>query len=489
MPNWLLRIESRVATVNAGNPTELFTVSHGLVTGDSVEITGSTIVPSVNGTHTVTVTGVDYFTVPVDTTPAGAISIIEANCWFYGGDQRGVVVGADISMPINERHVMRFRTLDRVPKRMGRVEAYAQDGTTRLFTGVMVHRRIVPQVERALPFFCDVTCGDYSTYADLCYQTRTYSTGPTLEAVLDDLVADKLTAYGIAVHGSQVTGPTLDPFEWRQKRVSDCLRELSEKTGYAWRVDADKKLRMFVPGTDAAPYTITGGDGNHEELSWEDFPEPPVNKVSVWCGPDATDPVTKTWIQAGAATSWVTDIPSALGVTPPPTVLVNGVTKTVDVVAAAADYLWTASTSTLSLDLGTLPTNGWAIVLVYVAQFPFLVTATTGASPVVEATYTRTEIVDYAAGVADAEGLLDQRAQDPKTMTLPSTKIGWLPGQAIDISTLQRGGIDFATATITRVDIQMLTDGFWRYTITAQETAIPQTGYLGHWRELTRRRA
>lgn len=487
MPNWKLIIAGEITETGPGNPCPVTTkYPHGLTTGDSVVLDGTTCSPTIDGTRTATVTSATTFTVPVNV----GLGATEApgTASFFGGDQRGFVLAqsAEIAMALNERHTMRFRMIGQIPFLRGSVEAYAQDGTTKLFSGIVTHRRVVTQAARSIAFFTDVVCGDYSTFADHCYQTKTYSVGPTLEDVLDDLVADKLTSYGIAVHGSQVTGPTLEPFEWNGKRVSDCLRELTEKTGYFVRIDADKKLRMQLPGTDAAPYTVTQATPNIEDIEWEDPSSLAPNTVTVRCGPDGVDEVTQTWIQAGGATSWVTDIPAAGGYPTPGYVTVNGVFKTVDTIAGA-QYLWNTDTSTLSLGTDSTPTNGWSIVLVYNGQFPFDVTATTGATPAIETVVTRSDIKHFSAGQEVAEGLLDQLSPSARTMRMPSTKIGWLPGQALDLNLSSARDIEDADATITHADIRMTSDDFWRYTITAQETTIPRGDSLAQWRQLTGR--
>jgi hypothetical protein len=484
MPNWKLTIAGEIFEVGPANPAPVTTsYPHGLVTGDSVVIAGTACSPTIDGTRTVTVTSATTFTVPVNVT-LGAVHAPNVAS-FFGGDQRVFVLAdsSNIDMPLNERHTMRFRMVGQIPFLLGPVAAYAQDGTTKLFGGIITNRRAVTQAARSHAFFTDVVCGDYSTYADHSYQTKNYTVGPTLEAVLDDLVADKLTSYGIAVHGSQVTGPTLEPFEWASKRISECLRELSEKTGYFWRIDADKKLRMQVPGTDAAPYTVTQATPNIEDIEWDDPTSIAPNKVTLRCGPDGVDEVTQTWIQAGAATSWVADIPAASGYPSPGYVTVNGVYKTVDSIAGA-QYLWNDDTSTLSLGTDSTPTNGWAIVLIYNAQFPFTVSATTGATPVIETIVPRQDIKQFAAAEELVEGLLDQLSVSARTMRMPSTNIGWLPGQALNLNLQAVRNIEDSDATVTHVGIQMTSDDFWRYTITAQETTVPQGGDLAQWRHL-----
>jgi len=73
-----------VKTINdatVANPTELTTSeNHAYRTGDSITITGSTgITPSINGTHTITVTAANKFTIPVNVTVASGESATTFN--------------------------------------------------------------------------------------------------------------------------------------------------------------------------------------------------------------------------------------------------------------------------------------------------------------------------------------------------------------------------------------------------------------------------
>lgn len=66
------RLESRIITANSlANPTVVTSAAHGLITGDVVSITGSNSTPTIDGVRTVTVTGVNTFTVAVNVTVAG----------------------------------------------------------------------------------------------------------------------------------------------------------------------------------------------------------------------------------------------------------------------------------------------------------------------------------------------------------------------------------------------------------------------------------
>lgn len=62
-----------IASSSVANPTVITTgTAHGLTTGQTVTLVGDDSTPSLNGSHVVTVTGAETFTVPVDVTSAGS---------------------------------------------------------------------------------------------------------------------------------------------------------------------------------------------------------------------------------------------------------------------------------------------------------------------------------------------------------------------------------------------------------------------------------
>lgn len=67
------------ALVSLANPTVITSYAHGLASGQEVYFRDATSTPTVNGYRTVTVTGTDTFTVPVNVTVAGAATWILAS--------------------------------------------------------------------------------------------------------------------------------------------------------------------------------------------------------------------------------------------------------------------------------------------------------------------------------------------------------------------------------------------------------------------------
>lgn len=67
----LIRLSHDISGNTVANPTVVTSTAHGLTTGNVIYIVGSNSSPTINGQRTVTVTGTDTFTVPVNVTTAG----------------------------------------------------------------------------------------------------------------------------------------------------------------------------------------------------------------------------------------------------------------------------------------------------------------------------------------------------------------------------------------------------------------------------------
>lgn len=412
---------------------------------------------------------------------------------------RTVARTIQLSRPLNERATLRFEFIPGYEAdRLADIGWYAEDGTTKLFGGLLLRRKRkgVESQERTRVMACE--CVGYSIYGDWCSVTATYE-APTLLEVLTDLVGPTLLGkYGVTLDPDQVTGPTLAPITWERKKVKDALRELVERCpGFVVRFDADKVLKMFESGTEVSSVNVSDAEPNCMDLDWDDSPEPAATRVTGFFGGDGQDERTQTWIQAGGATSWVADVPAARGVQQPGVVLVNGVNKTVDTVPGAADYLWDVDTYTLSLDLGSLPTDGWELVLVYVAQYPFTISESIGGSPPAEPEIER-EFTHAAKDYAAAQEIWAQKAAEfglaPKFFTITSREHGWFPGFSVTLEKSERGLAE-TPAVITNVDLTLNSKREWMYTIAAQETDEVEMAIqlsqltLNKWRELLARRS
>lgn len=128
----------------------------------------------------------------------------------------------------------------------------------------------------------EVSAQDFNAIAARFYIGIVIPAG-TLKAALVEL-ADHLAAEGVTLDVSQVDGPALPELNFSDAwLVSAGLDELARLTGYVWEIDYTRVLRMYTPGTLAAPFNITAGDGS---IIGDVTSEPSVTKyantVIVW---------------------------------------------------------------------------------------------------------------------------------------------------------------------------------------------------------------
>jgi len=391
-----------------------------------------------------------------------------------------------ISRSLNERATARFVTKPGyVPARFDTVALYDTDGTTALFGGVVLKRSIDPFRQRggSEPYFTQIECGDYFTYFDWAFVSLTYSSPVSLETVIDDLIAALPVSYGITKDAGQVTGPTLSEFSWVRKRASDAVRELTDRTGYVATLSPLKVFKMFVPGTDAAPFTLTDAGPRCQTFSWQDTDQVPANAVTVFCGPSSGAFLYEgTRTQAGGATSWQFDL---LGSTDPWAITVDGTPKTVTPIGGGGQYEWDHDTYTLHTGTDGTPANGSVFVVTYWVDYPFPVRATSGATPVIEVQRDYPGVLTFPQGAEVAAGLLAQLNQQPREAAVTSLSSGWAPGQALTVALTARMTASFVL-TMVGIALQVLrTTQRWVYEFRAIESSTYAGSYLDGWRILT----
>jgi hypothetical protein len=393
-------------------------------------------------------------------------------------------IGVDLLQ--NGRSRLRFTCLTHYqPARFAEVVAYAQDGTTPIYGGLILQRSMDGVIKPSdLPeMSCE--CVGFEAYLDWCYLDLAYATDPTLQDVLDDIIAALPAGYGITLDAADYSGITLAAFTWTTMRASDGLRELSDRTGRIYRVSPTKVLSMPLPGGVAAPADFTDATPNCESLTWQDAATPATTTVKLICGTGQVW-ATQVWTATGSETSWVTDIPAA-----GPSrgyVTVNGVYLTLGMPGdeAAASYIWNAATHTLSLGTASTPGAGTVIELAYLAQYPFTVTATIGGSPApspdIQATYVRADVFDLQQAQEIADGMLATLGGSPRTLEATTRVEGWEPGQSLVVDLAGRA-VD-ATFAVTGVGIRLETATSWLYTVQATELSVFGGNYLDQWRAL-----
>lgn len=399
----------------------------------------------------------------------------------------GTVIG--VSRPLNERGIMRFDLLPGFyPDRFAEVILY--DGATKLFAGVLRRRKTKGVADRETPRVTACEVADYSIYADWRYVTKTYTDPVTVKQVLTDLVADYLVDYGVTLDPAQLTGATIAAFAWTRKKLKTCLRELSERTGWIFRFDADKKLKMFAPGTDASSINISDATPNCQDLFVDDSEKEPITFLTGVFGADGgDDTLTQTWVSDGVTTTYTLEglnVPASLSYFPN-VVFLDGVqypTGFGDGHEAVNGIWWDGSANDGSLifkgDSVDLIPIGTVIFITYGPQYPFELSISLGPSPsdAREELFDRPDILHYGA----AQEVLAQKAlavnQEPRLLKWFSREHGWATGESASVQHSARGLVTPTDVSITNVELSLSSKFEWLYTVDAQETTDIQFDVL-----------
>lgn len=345
------------------------------------------------------------------------------------------------------------------------VVLYDQDGVTALFGGIVFDRRTVPN--HAL-LRTHIDCTDYSVYLDVSHVTETLTGVYTMKAVIQLLIANYLSAYGITLAAGQVDGPsaTLTGFTWFQKPMREVFADITKYTSYVYTLSPTKVLQFVLPNlaSPTAPFTITDADANARELNWSDSRRDYATKILLRCGGTGTRELSQTWtVNAGhvAAGYLETDVPSTP--TGGVSATVNGAAVTVGATGSQLRWEW----ETHRLYAGTLtPALNDVIILTYTGQYPFTVTATSGASPAWEKIIEAPDVSEKAIADTMVAELLTQYNQAAKTFTIDTLDAGLRPAQVITIDRTDRAATS-TSGQISEVRITLVSNTFWKYSATA----------------------
>lgn len=168
----------------------------------------------------------------------------------------------EIRAPANGSGVMRFDVLSKDGSYVPALDAPVLfvDGAVTWFGGLVQNVR-----ERGAandghqPITTEVTAIDYNVLATRRYFGEPIPAG-TLKAALTQLVP---YLPGVTLDAAQVAGPALPAGAYGSVwRTDDILNQFTTTTGYIWRITAAKVLRMYTPGSIAAPFNIAAGDGH-----------------------------------------------------------------------------------------------------------------------------------------------------------------------------------------------------------------------------------
>lgn len=211
-----------------------------------------------------------------------------------------------------------FETSDISIKPVEGQEVIVTDGVNKEFAG---HVRSAPETEIVSgDYIYQVECIDYQRMLDKYLVVEKYE-----NMYAGDIVKDILTKYTSGFTSINVMqGSLIKSISFNYKYPGDCLRELSQLTGYSWYIDYYKDVHFFDQFTYSAPFSLDDNEDNYSDLEIIADNSQLRNRVYFRGGSYLSDPFTET--HEGGKDVWNLGYrPSEL------TVTVNDVAKTVGI--------------------------------------------------------------------------------------------------------------------------------------------------------------
>jgi hypothetical protein len=412
-----------------------------------------------------------------------------------GNDESARISAATIRRVGGERRTLSLEMEGDPPAADVEVLAYAKDGTTPIFGGLVASRpQVVGVAPNSLDSLVAVDVVDWSVYGDWCSISLSYDAPVALEDVLEDIKNAELGAYGVT-YTPVATGVVLEGFTVEDIVVTDLLRQLRDRAMRDIVFLPNKAMVVRAPGWQAAPQSVLDSSTWFSRLDWRDEGSQRANSVKARFGPTGTLPTSQVWIADGSETSWVTDIPA---VAAPVLVEVdNGVAPYLATVGPGGMFEFDVATSTLSVGTDPTPANGTILRIgtspnfptaefYYEGRYPFTVVRPE-TPPALKREYRPPpfqDVTEYGPAVEITEQLLASLDRDvARVLTIETDEDGFDAWQSLTVNTTRRGGI-VESFLIGSVTIELVTSEYWRTTIEATEALLRQATRQDRWRGL-----
>jgi len=185
------------------------------------------------------------------------------------GATKQILPGWTINESINNRSVFSFQLVADTIASMPALgdEVVFIESLERIFGG-NIDTPVATGVssEPSTKVIAQISCTDYNALADTRFVLLDLDSA-TLKSVLQSAEAAGFFPAGVTLDAAQVTGPTLPNLSFRDYEdrcmLSNFLNEicaLDPTYKYIWNIDYNKKLKVFLPSTNPAPFDMIDGD-------------------------------------------------------------------------------------------------------------------------------------------------------------------------------------------------------------------------------------
>jgi hypothetical protein len=337
-----------------------------------------------------------------------------------------------------------------------------------------------------------VTAVDHANVADDRLITKQYAPEGlwTLRSVIADIIAEKLSVFGIVIDPTMGSGPAVDELiTFDGVTVQAAFSWLMQETGWLIRITPDKVVEAFPMGAVMAPYSLTAVNSTiRGGVTWSKNRTKYVNTVTVRYGGTQRIVRTDTWIADGVLdTFFLTELAAIEASGLPETrglVTVNGVDQTLHGTWTFRQTVDPLGKPIHAIEANYVPAAGAVITLVYAVQVPHDVTRTNATEVLIrgprELLDTQPQIVTKADAIARADAILQRNAIIPRQAQLKTWEGMVYPGDTVPINVPTR------TLTgnwlITEVRVRDAADNILEYDLTCLEGNEAQFTWVDYFR-------
>jgi hypothetical protein len=390
--------------------------------------------------------------------------------------------------------VQRFQTFDAI--------VVQEDGVT-IFSGTVTQTRErgyggpnLYDDSGAPQIVTTITAEDQGRLAERITVTETVAAGTTLKAFLTTLVTTYLSTFSVTLDASQATGPALPAMSFDVARASEVLTALADATGYLWRIDYDKQLRMWLPGDLTAPFAIDEyddpprwtGDVEVETILGDNY----ANRVVVICAPVTDEAHVESFTGDGTTSVWTLEwtLLAHRGYVTDNVPLAINKTLTTTPYQGTASWTYHPATNTLERDLGPLPL-GQVAAITFKGTFSATATAEDAAEIAAHGLYEhverRSDITTTQAAQDLADAILAELLQSGEQMiayetryTAPTLRAG--QAQTVTATARDVSGSYIIRDLRIRAEVPATSEGWLTRSITAKRQEVLQ----GKWQHTYR---
>ena len=314
---------------------------------------------------------------------------------------------------------------------------YVKDGTDLVFGGTIVERREetvwmgggVPSVT-----LNSITAKSYETLADsIVVDSYTVASQGVLNtaAALHTAYLSPLSVTNI---GSLTGGPTLPALEFDHQTLSAIFAQLSQLSGFTWRINGDKQFAFVAPGGLSGP-SASESTAYDEGFAVEQSRVLRATRLFLRTGGTGVVTHTEGRTLNGTQTTFLLNVEPKEA---PTTVIENGSPL------AIGGGTWTYHSTLKAIVRSSGGTNGHAISVSYPVEFPAWVrcwdasvqaaAGTWVTASLVDAIVEASEQTDLAQAKAWGDAELARRVAQPLTVTFKTRTKGYYPLQQVSLT-------------------------------------------------------